>query len=211
MKKKRSLIHNLIMVLTTAMLLVAVTIAWFVNWASPSIETLNFSGTALSVDVTITSSDAAIKTESDGSAIFIAENLKPGDQLIYHVKLNNRGEDASVFFGISDVKNYKKASEPIASGKEWLEAVNDDVKLSQAVRVSLWGKNEDNTYYEIPEQSEIIKDRESFFFKHSIQLKENATQELQYRLEFIGNPYSSNKYAEKKMTGKFAVTSTLAK
>ncbi|MEG1583610.1 MAG: hypothetical protein RR361_00995, partial [Anaerovorax sp.] len=111
MNNKGRLIHNLMIVLATAMLLIAITIAWFVNWASPSVDSLNFSAISLHVNVTITSEDANMKQEN-GNSVLVAENLKPGDVLIYHVNLKNNGSAAKVFFGLSQVKNFKKSETP---------------------------------------------------------------------------------------------------
>lgn len=215
MNNKGRLIHNLTIVLATAMLLVAVTIAWFVNWTSPAVDSLNFSPLALSVDVKITSEDAQEITDKDNNILLVAENMKPGDVLVYDVALKNRGSDSKVYFGISDIKNFKKGG----AGEElWVPVAGDVGRLSDVIRISIWGKNPEGVYVEMADKAQIIGTQTKFFFPNPVMLGEGEEANFQYRVAFVANlgegetkQLTGNQYTEKQMTAKFAITSTLAK
>ncbi|MEG1930831.1 MAG: hypothetical protein RR131_06795 [Anaerovorax sp.] len=218
MNNKGRLIHNLMIVLATAMLLIAITIAWFVNWASPSVDSLNFSAISLHVNVTITSEDANMKQEN-GNSVLVAENLKPGDVLIYHVNLKNKGSAAKVFFGLSQVKNFKKSETP----SQWVAVAGNDTRLSDAINVSVWKEGTGGSYEQVGGLSQIIGNQKTFYLPGFIDLAEGATANFQYRVAFVANvgqengqggtgtTPTGNPYTEKRMTATFAVTSTLAK
>ena len=231
MNSRRKLKQSLTVLALTVALLSAVTMAWFVNWTTPLMERLNFASPALNVDVSITDEEGNTVPSADGSAKLIAENMKPGDNLIYEVKVQNKGASCKVYLGLSDLKNYVLSVDGATAVAAYVPydpaAHGPDRRFSDMLRVSIWEKLKPPPpagtpqYQEAPGAFRFIGDAESFFFSQGFSLEEGALLELQYRIQFVGiantstgaNPTGAaagNSYAQKKVEGMFAVSATLA-
>ena len=233
MNNRNKLTQSLVVVALTAVTMAVVTIAWFINSASPFMDGLNMSSSALNVNVTIESIDEEGRvipehTQADeaGNTIMVVKYIKPGDSLLFSVKTENLGGPCKLYFGIADIENFDLD----ADGNFVKDAT--ETPLSKMIKITLMTQNPQASGEYMEAESFFLSDltlaeKNRFFFNPSFELNQkgepDAVKTFRYQVEFVGKEpagsgngsgsgaLAGNDYTEKKMTAKFAVVSTLAK